>query len=323
MADSLDGLSPASLSERFRSIGLTVEESRRTSTRHAAVRDDPAAVALRLFRDGGAATTEEVSLLGAGETLLTRAGEEVRARFRLDFVRNLLLFSDWHTGDSSEVLAPGETTAILYRAALATAPVGRVLDLGCGCGALALLLARRAELVTGSDINPRAVALARFNAALNGIANADFRLGSLFEPVSGERFDLIVSQPPFVPLPNGAVQHTFLHGGTRGDELARRIIAAAPAHLTATGRALIFSDWPLRAGETLRERLTRDDCRLTVLASEPITVEAYAASYGHELAGHFASIGVIGIRQCLAVVDKGSGYEERAVLPHEWAHLNP
>jgi methylase of polypeptide subunit release factors len=142
-------------------------------------------------------------------------------------------------------MGAGETTAILYQAGTPNHPIQRALDLGCGAGTLALLLANQAEEVVGTDINPRAVALAQFNADINGIANATFRCGDTFEPAANERFDLILSQPPYYPNPTGPRANlTYLHGGPRGDELALRIIHQIPTHLSTTGRALIFTSWP-------------------------------------------------------------------------------
>src|SRR5699024_11015949 len=76
-------------------------------------------------------------------------------------------------------------------------PVRRVLDLGCGGGIQALHASRHAEHVVATDLSERALAFAAFNAALNGI-ELELRHGSLLEPVAGESFDLVVSNPPFV-----------------------------------------------------------------------------------------------------------------------------
>jgi SAM-dependent methyltransferase len=236
---------------------------------------------------------------------------------RLDLIENLYLFSDWPGADPNEVLPPGETTAILYRAARSACPAGRVLDLGCGSGTLALLLAPHVRHATGTDINPRAITLSRLNAEVNGIDNVEFRVGSLYQPIDSERFDLIVCQPPYVPRTAGQPQHLFLHGGERGDELAREIIAGLATHLTPPGRALIFSDWPLTAGERLQDRIPTT-MKATLLASPPLTLEAYSSSYGDDLPGHFASLGVTGIRQCLAIFEHGEGVTMREVLPHQW-----
>nr|NLD41057.1 class I SAM-dependent methyltransferase [Actinomycetales bacterium] len=85
------------------------------------------------------------------------------------------------------------------------APVHRALDLGTGCGIQASILTGHAQHVVATDLSERALAFARFNAALNG-QEWDLRRGSLFEPVRGERFDLIVSNPPFVITPAAAYE---------------------------------------------------------------------------------------------------------------------
>src|SRR5699024_12333272 len=78
--------------------------------------------------------------------------------------------------------------------------VGRVLDLGCGGGIQALHAARHAEHVVATDLSERALAVAAFNAALNGI-EVELRQGSLLEPVAGARLGPIVPNPPFVITP--------------------------------------------------------------------------------------------------------------------------
>ncbi len=75
--------------------------------------------------------------------------------------------------------------------------VDTALDLGTGCGIQALHLDAHCGSIVATDTNPRALALAAATATLNDMT-WDLRAGSLFEPVAGERFDLIVSNPPFV-----------------------------------------------------------------------------------------------------------------------------
>jgi len=86
-------------------------------------------------------------------------------------------------------------------------PVTDALDVGTGCGIQALLAARHAGRVTATDSNARALAFARFNAALNGVINVTFVEGDLFEPIAGERFDLVVANPPFVISPDHDYQY--------------------------------------------------------------------------------------------------------------------
>ena len=80
-------------------------------------------------------------------------------------------------------------------------PVARALDTGTGNGIQALLASRHARAVTATDVNPRALAFGRLNAGLNGVENLELREGSYFEPVEGERFDLLTCNPPYVISP--------------------------------------------------------------------------------------------------------------------------
>lgn len=141
------------------------------------------------------------------------------------------------------------------RSLLAQAParrVGRALDLGTGCGIVALRLAERAERVIATDISERALRLAAANARLNGLeARIEFRHGDLFTPVAGEAFDLILSNPPFVITPRGdgsAPVYEYRDGGRAGDELAEAVVLAAPAHLAPGGQALCLANWESRWG---------------------------------------------------------------------------
>ncbi len=233
------------LGERLRGLGVTVDFVRRctepdpglklalTCRRAARFSDDPAVLAVRLLFCGETLTREET---------VAAFGELRPPALHTRIVAGLYIMSDY-LGDGAPaeaVMGGGETTAVLWQAARPSRRLGAALDLGCGAGTLALLLASHAERVVGADINPRAVEMSRFNAALNGIENVEFRCGDLYEPVEGERFDLIVSQPPYYP----GGEMTFLHGGRRGDEIARRVMDGAAGRLCADGRALILSSWP-------------------------------------------------------------------------------
>ncbi|AYG02103.1 DUF7059 domain-containing protein [Gryllotalpicola protaetiae] len=128
--------------------------------------------------------------------------------------------------------------------------VDRVLDLGAGCGIQALHAARHARHVIATDISARALEYAAFNARLNGIEHIEFRLGSLFEPVAGELFDQIVSNPPFVITPRIAdvPEYEYRDGGFRGDELVQRVIAGVRDHLVPGGVAQLLGNWEYHEG---------------------------------------------------------------------------
>lgn len=146
-----------------------------------------------------------------------------------------------------DVLIPRPETELLVDQALSHLPPGgplRVLDLGTGSGCVAVTLAleRPQAVVTAVDRSPAALALARHNAnALH--APVRFLLSDWFEAVAGERFDLIVGNPPYIAaadphLGRGDVRfepQSALASGDDGFADLRRIIRDAPAHLARGG----------------------------------------------------------------------------------------
>ncbi len=123
--------------------------------------------------------------------------------------------------------------------------VDSVLDLGTGCGIQAMHASRHAKRVVATDISQRALELAALNAQLNAIASIEFRLGSLFEPVAGERFDHIISNPPFVITPRveGVPSYEYRDGGMVGDALVESVVRSAAEHLTPGGVAQMLGNW--------------------------------------------------------------------------------
>jgi release factor glutamine methyltransferase len=143
-----------------------------------------------------------------------------------------------------DVLIPREETEVLVELALAWLAPGaamRVLDLGCGSGAVALAIARERPLasVLGVDVSAAAIELARRNAARLAVANAAFAESNWFADVGPERFALIVANPPYVAendphLRDGDLRFeppAALVGGHDGLDAIREIVAAAPSHL--------------------------------------------------------------------------------------------
>jgi release factor glutamine methyltransferase len=112
----------------------------------------------------------------------------------------------------------------------------RVLDLGCGSGAGALAAARAGCQVTAVDINPQAVRCTRINALLNQLeARIDARCGDLFAPVQGERFDVILFNPPYYRgTPRDLLDHAW-----RSPDIIERFAAGLDQHLAPQGYALL------------------------------------------------------------------------------------
>ncbi|GAB3717439.1 DUF7059 domain-containing protein [Nocardiopsis oceani] len=139
------------------------------------------------------------------------------------------------------VVGAGGASANLSRL-IVEGPFERALDLGTGCGVQALHLASRAREVVATDLNPRAVHLAGISLALSGVKDARLSQGSLFEPVKGERFDLIVSNPPFVITPESA-RYTYRESDLPGDSLCAELVRQAPGYLTEGGWGQFLANW--------------------------------------------------------------------------------
>jgi methylase of polypeptide subunit release factors len=160
------------------------------------------------------------------------------------------------------------------------APVGRALDLGTGCGVQALHLAQHSGAVVGTDTNPRALAMAALTAGLNDV-ELDLRRGSLFEPVAAERFDLVVSNPPFVVSP--APRFAYRDGGLEADELCRVLVEQAAGHLADGGTCQLLANWLHVRGQDWRERvagwLAPTGCDAIVLQREVLDPMEYAETW--------------------------------------------
>ena len=216
--------------------------------------------------------------------VLSRVATGLAANVRLSGCAGLLLAHDWYDPraalDRDHVLDVNPTTNTLS-ALTVRRPVRTALDLGTGCGVIALMLARFSERVVGIDTNARALNFAVFNAALNGMGNVEFRQGSLFDPAAGERFDLIACNPPYVISPES--RYTFRDGNRRGHALCEEVVRHAPAYLEPGGYATVLCNWGIAAGEEwsapLRGWVASSDCDAWLLCSgtqDPLT---YAAQW--------------------------------------------
>lgn len=113
-----------------------------------------------------------------------------------------------------------------------------VLDLATGSGIIALFCADKAKKVIGTDINPKAITFAKFNAILNNLEDkVEFRLGDLFKPVRGEKFDLIIWNGPTIATPNIPEKYPiYCFGGADGLDFTREFIKKAPNYLKPEGK---------------------------------------------------------------------------------------
>ena len=165
--------------------------------------------------------------------------------------------------------------------------VGRALDIGTGNGAHALLAAAHADHVIATDVNERALAFTRISAALNGIENVETRLGSLFDPVAGETFDLITCNAPYVISPERRWQ--YRDAGLPGDELSERVVRQAALHLAEGGHASMLVSWlavsPDEPDEHVHDWLAGNGCDAWVLGLSGADPLDHAAGWNE----HFAA----------------------------------
>jgi hypothetical protein len=153
------------------------------------------------------------------------------------------------------------------------------LDLGTGCGIQALLASPHSDRILAVDRNPRAVGYAAFNAKLNGRSNISCLEGDLFQPVKGETFDLIVSNPPFVISPE--MSYIYRDSGMEGDEICQRIVRKVPHFLGEGGYCQILCNWIEFTGQDWKERLSGwfdgTGCDVWVMRTESQFPATYAS----------------------------------------------
>lgn len=135
--------------------------------------------------------------------------------------------------------------------------VAAALDLGTGCGVQALHLSTHADAVTATDVSPRALRFAATTAALSG-QRWELLSGDMARPVAGRRFDLVVSNPPFVVGPATGpdpVRYVYRDSGRAGDALSAELAAAAAGLLAEGGVMQYLANWAHVSGADWGDRV--------------------------------------------------------------------
>lgn len=232
----------------------------------------PAAALVRLFTlgvevsfdtvDAALPTLRAEGLIALG--LATRTGAGLRATCDLrpygDEEHDWWVASDLSVATRGAPLAPDHVLGIggasVTLASWTPRPVvRRALDLGVGAGVQALHLAAHAEQVVATDVSARALDFARFNAAL-AEQEWDLRQGDMFEPVAGERFDLVVSNPPYVITPRRARVPVFEYrdAGRAGDVVVEELVRGVADLLEPGGIAHFIGNWEIHADSSWQQR---------------------------------------------------------------------
>jgi methylase of polypeptide subunit release factors len=250
--------------------GLTKVPWRKSGTqsllKYKLVENTPLNLLVRLFWFGQAVSADEISstlppeifegLLRCG--LAERDDDVFVPNCMLVHFENLLLACDSVRRAQARIpdLVLGVSTPTkLLANSLISVPDATVLDLGTGCGTLALVASRSARSVLATDINPRALAFTTFNAALNGVTNVQVSLGDRFEPAGDQQFDVIACNPPFFITPKPRLLYT--ENSDELDSFVESLARTAPRFLKDGGFFQMLCEWVAFQGDSWRSRLTQ------------------------------------------------------------------
>lgn len=254
-----------------------------------------------------------------GQGLVELSGDGIRAALDIrpyaDEDQSYLVVSDLDSDmrrgpvRHDHVLGIGAASISLVQATV-RGHVGTVLDLGTGCGVQALHAAHHADSIVATDTNERALALAGATARLNG-QHWDLRAGSLFAPVAGQTFDLIISNPPFV-ISAGEQRFSYRDSGIAGDGLVKQIVREIPAHLNPGGTAQLLANWLVFEGTDWRERVgswvCATGCDAWVVQRELADPAEYVAMWLKDSGESNADNGAAEIAEQAAIADEWLGY---------------
>jgi methylase of polypeptide subunit release factors len=245
----------------------------------------------------------------------------LRPRSRIMPVEGLLISFDGFStpNDPHGYVSTFSPTTAWLAALTPRRRVSRAVDIGTGNGAHALLAARHSDSVIATDLNPRALAYTEINAALNGLDNIETRLGSLFEPVAGETFDLVTCNAPFVVSPESRWQ--YRDSGMPVDRMSELVVRHAAAALADDGFASVLVSWVAETKEDPDDRVLEwidgSGCDAWVLGMSSADPLDHAFSWNNHLVDDQRALGEALDDWCAYFESIGVGWiTEGAVLLH-------
>jgi methylase of polypeptide subunit release factors len=224
--------------------------------------------------------------------LLEQSADEYRATVVIVPVGDFLIASDAFrmlgSRNAGEFVLPASThSANFLRCLMITTKVERVLDLGCGCGIHALFASMYGEQVIASDISERAVRFAEFNAVLNGRGNISCVTGDRFAAIGEQKFDQVISNPPFVLGPDD--EFTYRDNELELDRFCLQLVREAADHLNDGGYLQMLFESVEFDGESWQDRMgdwvRNTGCDTWLLHSPPVRPAEYTAARLSDIRG--------------------------------------
>lgn len=187
----------------------------------------------------------------------------------------MLEFNGLHFNTHPKVYEPAEDSFLLAEN-LEMSRRDEVLEIGTGTGIIAVCASRKVARVVATDINPWALQCATKNLIANRAFNVELREGNLFEPVQGEKFDLILFNTPYLPTGEDEVLNDELNtawdGGTDGREVIDRFLDGLCGHIRRGGRVQLVQS-SLSDVERTTLRLEELGFQVSITAREKIFFE--------------------------------------------------
>jgi len=269
-------------SRRFGNLPVLVEQTSQPTPLNVLLRSFFLGLPLESKAFNGLVPPQLISqMLDCG--MLVREGDQLAATVMLTPCEDYLFAADvartLESPDANDmVLWPNPSTRLLQMFSIRR-PSQATLDLGAGCGILAILASAHSQRVVATDLNPRAVSFVEFNAWLNAVPNVECLTGDTFEPVKGRTFDLIMCNPPFFVTPYSG--QIYCENSMELDGYCRRLVREAPGYLNENGYLQMTCEWVQMRGQAWQERLAEwfDEigCDAWVLRSYVRDAAAYAA----------------------------------------------
>ncbi|MBU6414093.1 MAG: class I SAM-dependent methyltransferase [Planctomycetes bacterium] len=198
--------------------------------------------------------------------------------------------------ESGSVLNVGNAS-VLASEFTVRSKVALAADIGCGQGLQAVLMAAHADRVIATDVNPRALLLTEAAAKLNGVSDRiECRMGSLLDPLQGQHFGLIVSNPPFV-MRDDAHGASAISASSVGDGVVESLARGIPALLADYGWFTMICNWHHSAdaspswSERPRLWFANAGVDVWIVRNQTVTAEHYGRSMieadGHKAGAEF------------------------------------